>query len=169
MTTDTITIPTWTPPLWLNAGMKLMLRTPGLQRFLGRAIALVTFTGRRSGRSYTTPVTYARHGDTVIVITKKFRKWWRNFEERPEVQLRLAGRTFTGRAKASVGDEREASTLMTFLQNRPVDAKAYGVTLDPDGRVSLDEARALLPHVVIIRIALGVPEDRPVTPALKSA
>ncbi len=36
--------------------MKLMLKTPGLEQWLGRQLALLTFTGRKTGQQYTTPV-----------------------------------------------------------------------------------------------------------------
>jgi deazaflavin-dependent oxidoreductase (nitroreductase family) len=155
MTTETLTLPTWTPPKWLNALMKLMLHTPVVQGWIGETIALITFTGRRTGMSYTTPVTYYREGDTVIVITKKPRNWWRNLLEHPEVELRLKGRTFEGHARASVGSEAELPVLLKFLENRPFDAKAYGVTITPEGVVNRNEARRVLMQVVLIRITLN--------------
>jgi len=157
MTTETLTVPTWTPPKWLNGMMKVLLRTPGLQNWIGKSIALITFTGRRSGKSYSTPVTYCREGDTVIVLSKKFRTWWRNFLEEPQVELRLKGRTLRGRAHVGIGDEADLPALVTFLENRRMDAKAYGVPFTPEGRIHQDQARAILPQIVIIRITLGSP------------
>jgi deazaflavin-dependent oxidoreductase (nitroreductase family) len=154
MTTETLTVPNGTPPKWLNAMMKLMLHTPVVQSWIGETIGLITFKGRRTGMSYTTPVTYYREGDTIIVITKKFRNWWRNLAEKPEVEVRLKGQTFRGHARASVGDEAELPVLVKFLENRPLDAKAYRVTLTPEGRIDRDEARALLPQIVLIHITL---------------
>ena len=153
-TTESVSVPTATPPKWFNGMMGALLRTPGVQSWIGNAIALLTVTGRRTGKSYTTPVTYYREGDTVIVITKKFRNWWRNLAERPEVEVRLKGRTFRGHARASIGDEAELPVFAKFLENRRLDAKAYGVTLTPEGRIHRDEARALLPQIVLVRITL---------------
>lgn len=76
-----VTVPRWTPPRWMNAAMKLFLRTPGLQSWLGRSVALITWTGRRSGRHYTTPVSYHRSDGEVTLLSKRFRNWWRNFAE----------------------------------------------------------------------------------------
>ena len=157
MTTETLTVPTRTPPKWLNGMMSVLLRTPGLQNWIGESIAIITFTGRRTGKSYSTPVTYYREGDTVIVLSKKFRTWWRNFLEEPQVELRLKGRTFPGRAHVGIGDEADLRALVTFLENRRMDAKAYGVTLTREGRIRQDQARAILPQIVIIRITLGSP------------
>ena len=158
MRTDTISVPTRTPPRWLNAAREAMLRTTGIERLLGRTLALITVTGKKSGRAYTTPVTYYRDGDTVIVLTRKNRTWWRNVANGAngaDVELRLAGQTFRGRARASVGDEGELPELVAFLEHRRADARAYGLTLSPDGRVDRDQARALLPQIVVIRIALS--------------
>ena len=143
------------PSPWLNVFMKAFLRTPGLQRILGRSIALITFTGRRTGTRYTIPVSYARNAASVTLLSRASRTWWRNFETRPDVELRLAGRTVTGRAVARIGDEADLATLTSFLEGRPFDAKAYGVSLGPGGEANEADARRLLPQVVIIRIELG--------------
>jgi hypothetical protein len=151
----TVTVPTWKPPGWMNAAMRAFLRTPGLQSWLGRSIALISWTGRRSGRRYTTPVSYHRRDRQVTVLTKRFRPWWRNFADRPEVELRLAGETVRGRARASVGDERALPRLIEFLEHNPRDARAYGVEIGADGRLDERDARALLDQVVVVEIELG--------------
>ncbi len=154
MSDDSVRVPTWTPPRWMNIAMGFLLRTPGLQRLLGRATALITFTGRRSGRRYTTPVTYTRSDDAVIILSKKFRTWWRNLASHPEVELRLAGEVVRGHAEASRGDASALATLIEYLQSRPRDAKFYGVRLGPDGEPDERDARALLPQIVVVRVAL---------------
>jgi F420H(2)-dependent quinone reductase len=153
--TEAITVPTVTPPHWFNAVVTGLLRTPGIERFLGRALALITFTGTKTGRTYTTPVSYYREGDEVVVITKRFRRWWRNLADGADVVLRLAGQTWKGRARARVGDESQLLTLTSFLEHRPRDARAYGLRLDENGRADPARARALLPQLVVIRIALS--------------
>lgn len=154
MTRQTRTIPGWTPPPWLNAMMTAMLRTPGLQRLVGRTTALITVTGRTTGRRYTTPVTYDRAGDTVVILTKRPRTWWRNLPSRPEVELRLAGTTVQGRAHVSVDDPECLPDLVSFLEHRRRDAKAYGIAVT-DGHVDEADARAVLPHLVVITVTTG--------------
>ncbi len=149
-----ITIPTRTPPRWMNAVVATMLRTPGLQRWLGTHTALLTFTGSRTGRRYTTPVTYYRRGDTVTVVTKRFRSWWKNFAARPDVELRLAGNVVSGRAVATVGEAEALPRLIEFLENRPRDARAYGVRIGDDGTLDEGAARSLLPAVVLVTVSL---------------
>jgi hypothetical protein len=115
-----------------------------LQSWLGRTVVLISWTGRRSGRRFTTPVSYYRSDGELTLPSKRFRNWWRNFDERPRVDLRLAGETRTRRARASVGDPTVLPRLIEFLEHNPRDAKAYGVKFDSEGRVDECDARALL-------------------------
>lgn len=155
MRTDAPQVSTWTPPRWLNVLMTAMLRTPGLQRVIGRTIALITVTGRTTGRRYTTPVTYDRDGDTVTVLTKTFRTWWRNLDASPAVDLRLAGRRYRGRARASVGDPATLPQFVAFLEHRRRDARFYGITFTDEGHVDQRQAAAVLPDLVIITVTLS--------------
>jgi len=148
------TVPTAKPAPWMNAVMKAMLKTPGVQRFLGRAIALLTVTGRRSGQAITLPISYERDGDTVVMLTKKVRVWWRNLEADPKVRLRLAGTEHTGTATLSAGDPEALPVFLDFLRGRKVDARAYGIPMDRDGNPDPERASEVLPELVVIRVAL---------------
>ena len=37
---------------------------------------LLTYTGRMSGKAYTTPVNYLRDGDTLLVVSSCEHIWW---------------------------------------------------------------------------------------------
>lgn len=152
--TDTNTLPAWTPPRWLNAFMKAMLHTPGLQKLVGRGVALITVTGRKTGRSYTTPVSYERDGTDLIILSRRTRTWWRNLATNPHVELRLAGEPVHGSAEVSTGADDALPRLTAFLRSHPRDAKFYGVTVSSEGEVNEAEARAVLPHLVVVHVAL---------------
>ena len=70
-----------------NIFVKPLLRSP-LHFLLSGSIMLVTFTGRKSGKVYTTPVQYFRDGDTIIFFTKTVRTWWKNLAGERPVTLR---------------------------------------------------------------------------------
>lgn len=154
MTDPNVSTPSGNVPAWLNALMTMFLKTPGLQKILGKPIALLSFTGRRTGRSYTIPISYERRDDTVLMLTKKTRSWWRNFEDQPGVELRLAGRVLRGTAEAHVGTEQDLEEVAAFLATRPQDAKAYGVTRLSDGSLDPQDIRAHLPKTVVIHVQL---------------
>ena len=39
---------------------------------------LITFTGRKTGKVFTTPVRFIRNGETVRCFTSSGTRWWRN-------------------------------------------------------------------------------------------
>jgi hypothetical protein len=87
-----------------NLVVRGVLRSPA-HRLLSGNLALITVTGRRTGRAHTFPVAYNREGDIVTIgVGWPDRKlWWRNLHEPAPVGLRLAGRARTGEGRA-IGD-----------------------------------------------------------------
>jgi len=148
------TEPSSKPPAVLNAMMTLFLKTPLIQNAIGKQLALLSFTGHRSGKLYTIPISYQRRGDSVFMMTKKSRSWWRNFADQPAVELRLAGKVVSGTAEAHVGSEQDLAEVVDFLTSRPRDAKAYGVVALTDGSPDPESVRGLLPGNVIVRVEL---------------
>lgn len=146
--------PRWTPPGWLNRMMTWMLRTPGLQRVVGRGTALITFTGRKTGRSITTPVSYYESGDHIVITGHRTRQWWRNLVVDPQVEIRLAGRKRRG--VATVMDEPDVALdeFTALLQAQPVVAKISDVSLNDEGRADPARVREVLAYTVVISIKL---------------
>jgi deazaflavin-dependent oxidoreductase (nitroreductase family) len=95
----------------VNPLVRALLRSPA-HGLVSSHLALITVTGRRSGRTYTFPVGYHRDGDVVTIgIDWPDRKrWWRNLREPAPVEIRLAGARRTGTAVAR-GDERSGVTV----------------------------------------------------------
>ncbi len=149
-----IKVPDHGPPEWLNACMVGFLKTPGLQRVIGKSVALLGFDGRKTGRRYVIPVSYAREGDRVTVLTKSSRAWWRNLTGGVPVEVRLAGETHSGVADARVGCPDDELAIAAFLSRRPMDAKAYGVRLDSDLAADLSDVRSLVHHLVVVDVSL---------------
>ena len=54
----------------INPVMRFILRSP-LHVIFSSGIMLITFTGRKSGRKFTTPVRYLQDGDTVTVSSRR--------------------------------------------------------------------------------------------------
>lgn len=60
--------------MWYNSIMKWILRSP-LHGLINKSIMLITYTGRKSGKVYTIPVNYVRHGGLLSVTSYRHRTW----------------------------------------------------------------------------------------------
>lgn len=138
-----------TPPDWVNGLMRLMLRTPLVQRLLGRMFALMTVTGARTGRRYTTPVQYLTHDGEVVVLSQRMRTWWRNIRTRPEVEMRIEGALVHGLGRIASHAEAR-SVLADCLMNEPRVAKFYGLEPADSGAILAEDLERLLERVAVI-------------------
>lgn len=141
-----------TIPPFVNNAVKFVLRSPAHGLF-SKTVLLITFTGHKSGKSYTTPVDYSQHGNQVFIFTHN--AWWKNLAGGAPVALRIQGRELRGVAEPILEDKRAiAAGLAAHLKKVPGDARYYRVTLDPDGNPRSEEVRAAAQSVVMIRVEL---------------
>ncbi len=57
-----------TVPQYVNELVKMILRSP-LHGLLSKHRMLLTFTGCKSGKRYTVPLSYVQEGETIFCIT----------------------------------------------------------------------------------------------------
>lgn len=139
-----------TPKPWMNTMVRTTLRVPGLRRVLGKAFAVVTVTGARTGTRYSTPVQYVRIEGEYVVLSQVHRRWWRNVATQPRVELLVQGRAVAGNAVIAAGDA--ARRLLTaLLLAQPRVARFYGIR-EEDGVIAPGDVDALLERVVVIAI-----------------
>jgi deazaflavin-dependent oxidoreductase (nitroreductase family) len=132
--------------------MKLVLRSP-LHAMISKTTLLITFTGRKSGKTYTTPVSYSQHNDRVYIFTHA--DWWKNLRSGTPVTVRIRGREFQGLAEPIAEDKQAvAAGLMAHLRKVPFDSKFYGVTYDDHKNPRAAEVEKAAQTVVMIRIRL---------------
>jgi hypothetical protein len=70
---------------------------------MDRNIAILTYTGRRSGRTFSIPVAFRRSGDDLVIGVgmPDAKTWWRNFlGAGGPLTLRLDGKQRAGHAVA---------------------------------------------------------------------
>ncbi len=138
-----------TPPDWLNGLMRTMLRTPLVQRLVGKTFAVLTVTGAKTGRRYTIPVQYLRHDGEFVVLSQRMRKWWINIETRPDVEVRIEGVTMHGHARIA-SDVEARSLLADCMHDEPRVARFYGLQPDDDGEYRAESLEGLLGRLVVI-------------------
>ncbi len=94
----------------VNPVLRAVLRSPAHKLASGR-VALITYTGRRSGREYTIPAFYRDKGDeiTIAVGWPDRKVWWRNLTgEGGDVRLVVRGQDVAGHAVATRDAGRDA-------------------------------------------------------------
>jgi len=139
------------PPI-VNRAMKFVLRSP-VHGIVSKTVLLITFTGRKSGKTYTTPVSYSQDGDQVYIFTHA--DWWKNLRGGTPVTLRIRGREFQGLAEPVAEDKQAvAAGLTAHLRKVSSDARYYGVTFDDHRNPRADEVEKAAQTVVMIGIQL---------------
>ncbi len=94
---------------------------------------LITFTGRNSGRQFTTPVRYFQDGETVRCFTSAESQWWRNMRGGADVVLRIEGRDAPYHATAVEDDPEEVKhRLRHYLGLFPQDAAYHDIRISRD-------------------------------------
>ncbi|TCO48786.1 hypothetical protein [Actinocrispum wychmicini] len=103
-----------------NSFVAGLRNSPRWGRMVRKRITMVTYTGRRSGRTFSTPVAYRRVGDvvTIGVAMPDLKNWWRNFlGEGGPISLELDGTDHLGHA-ITQRDEKGRVTITVRLENR---------------------------------------------------
>ena len=132
------------------------LRSPA-GRLLGRRLTAMSYTGRRTGRTYDLITLYARAGNTVVIAVgaAKHKTWWRQFREPDRVDLWLSGRRAIGTATTVDGARvpREVlETVAVVAEHSPILRRLVRLpaSISPDDPTLLDRAR----RTVLVRVDL---------------
>lgn len=137
-------------PPWFNRIMTWVLRSP-LHRVVSGSILTLTFTGRKSGKVYTTPLSYTRQGEQIIVFTHS--GWWKNLQGGAPVTVRVQGQAVHGQAEALAGDPATILPyLRTHLTQLTRDLRYYDVKLDANGKPNEADLSKAAASSVLIRI-----------------
>ncbi len=80
--------------------------------FAGAPMILITHTGAKSGKEYTSPLVYSMDGDKPVIIASKGGapddpQWFRNLVANPAVTVEIGTEKYQGRARVAEGAERE--------------------------------------------------------------
>ncbi|HEX2995974.1 MAG TPA: nitroreductase/quinone reductase family protein [Anaerolineales bacterium] len=122
-----------------NDFVAFFLRTP-LRVFMGDTM-LITVTGRKTGRKYSTPVGFYRSGDSLWVLTSRDRTWWRNVRGGAQVKLLLKGKIVNAFAELELDEQAVETRLLEYIQRVPLAAKPMGIRIEGNIPSAEDIAR----------------------------
>jgi hypothetical protein len=160
-TTSTNPLPTaqrQPPPKWLyrivNGVMILLLRSP-LHGLLSKVIMLITFTGRKSGKQFTTPISYLRDGKVITCFTGS--PWWKNLQGGAPVILRIEGQTLNGIAQTNRDPTAVAQATQEYLQRNGgvKSARNLALSFDPNREPTFEEIKAAVQGRTLIQITVA--------------
>ena len=141
--------------MFINPVMRMLLRSP-LHGILSDSIMLVTFTGRKSGRTYVTPVRYVRTDDAIRAYSNTDTQWWRNLRNGAQASLRIGGveQPFTTHVI-----ENEPETIRTALEHYfsvyPEDAVYHDVRMNRLGKPNASDLDRAARHAVVMEAKLA--------------
>lgn len=81
-------------------------------QFAGAPMIIVTHTGAKSGKTYTTPLVFSKDGDKCVIIASyagapKNPSWYHNLVTHPEVTVEIGADKFKAKATEVKGAERD--------------------------------------------------------------
>ena len=124
---------------------------------LSRGLALITVTGRRTGRRYAIPVGYLETSEAMVVLVNDAPKktWWRNYMQPGPIEMRLRGVHRSGRAVVVPPDsEQFRRTAEESFRRSRVIPRLFGIAFDPRRGLTVEDAERLAQRAAIIRIEL---------------
>jgi len=140
---------------FLNPVMRGLLRSP-LHGITSHNIGIVHFSGRKSGRKLSTPLSYTREGNIVRLLSNRSTRWWLNFRgDGVKVEMEIARQRYPGTAILLEGDsERLREGVRCFIRALPRDAKVYGLKLTANGEVVETSLVAIADQLILVEIQL---------------
>ena len=140
----------------LNPIVTGLLRSP-LHGIASASLCVFSYRGRRSGKSYSTPLSFMRDGSTVRLLSSHNTRWWNNFLDGPvDVEIEIKRKTFRGKARTTIADsDAFRAGVRAFLTAVPRDARVYGIKLDSNRKPLEDGIVKAAGHVVLVEIELA--------------
>ena len=112
-----------------NPFVRALLGSP-LHGLLSGSLILVTYTGRKTGRTFAIPVLYAGDTEELVVYVRHSpeKVWWRNLRGGAPVRVRVRGEMFAGTGTVISGHPQVRER---YLARFPRAAKALAADPSP--------------------------------------
>jgi deazaflavin-dependent oxidoreductase (nitroreductase family) len=141
--------------MWYNPLITYILLSP-LHGFISRSILLLTYTGYKTGKQYTTPLSYVPDADNILIVSLRRRTWWKNFLNEAPVTVRVKGRDLPARARAITEPPNEVqAALCIYLKSQRDLARILKVRFDSDGNPDPETLAKAAENRVMVRVRLN--------------
>ena len=103
------------PPGWQAAHAKRYIETNGEDGHIWEGVPtlLLTTTGRRTGKSYITPLIYGEDSGRYLIVASRggapeHPQWYQNLVANPDVEVQVRADRFRARARTATPEEKPA-------------------------------------------------------------
>ena len=144
------------PPDWLfryiiNPIMRTILRSP-LHGIISNGLSLITFTGRKTGKQFSTPAAYHWIDDnTVMFMTRS--PWWKNFQNGETIQIRIKGKSYSVTPELILDKDVVWEYVLQFIERHNGNTRRVGIMVGKDA--SQAEIRAQANEFIAIKANLN--------------
>ncbi len=125
-----------------------------LHRLLSGKRLVLTFTGRRSGTRYATPVNYLQRGRELVITTDS--RWAHNLDGGAPVQLQLRGRQVQASAEVVRDHALVVEALTALVRDHPPYGRWAHIHVGNDGTPNPADVHAeVTGGRVLVRVQLA--------------
>lgn len=143
--------------MWYDGIIKVVLQSP-LHGMVSSGIMLLKYTGHKSGRRYTVPISFVEdeEHDQLWTVSLRKRTWWRNLRQSAPVTLRFKGRDRLAKSQVFETAEEVREALQQLFELAPVYARYLDIPLDDQSKpVEEAFAKAIEKRVVVVFTLVG--------------
>jgi deazaflavin-dependent oxidoreductase (nitroreductase family) len=137
---------------FVNPVVREVLRSKQLHRLASKNLILLTVTGRKSGRSYTVPVTRHERPDGALVVSAAG-GWRHNLQDGAEARVTLDGRERPAHVAVEHDPVRATEVFKGLLEHS--NARAVGVKVNVENAPTFEEIKPVLAQRVIAYLTLA--------------
>ena len=135
--------------MWYNKIMIGLLRSP-LHMLVSKSMIVLTYTGRKSGKTFSLPVNYLMDGNLLYCASQTNRVWWRNLRDGRPVQIRLQGKEISGTPSVIEDQVGVEAMFKRYFELSPNLARYFQVELDSNGKPTPASLKACAQNRVMI-------------------
>ncbi len=134
----------------VNPIMTLLLKSP-LHGIVSKSLMVISFTGRKSGKAYSTPVRYLPYEGNYLCFSSTDTQWWRNLRDGAEASLLIRGEVIECRTEVIENDPPKVKEwLLYYLDLFPQDAVYHDIKLNKDKTLDVDDLERAAQHGVVV-------------------
>ena len=134
-----------------NWFIRTMVNSP-LHPLLGVSFAVITVHGRKTGKTYSTPINVASEDDAFTVVSLRDRTWWRNLRGGSVAELRVGGKQLAVRGEVLEEPEQVLAGLAAYFRRYPHYAKYFKIRLGANSQTIREDLERVANERVVIQL-----------------